>query len=188
MKVKREKAIELLSSLGFTGASKMTDGELTKKLNKLSKKVTDETTTEDDALDTLLDDVLENEGSVKVVNKTKKEKSSGGSGGKGKKASKKKTTKKATKKATKKSTEKKSTTEKKTPAKRAKVGVIATILSIIEKKPTTKEKIVEQLAKKFPDRDPESMAKTVGVQLPTRLAKDRGVKIVKDDKGRYSVK
>lgn len=75
----------------------------------------------------------------------------------------------------------------KAPKEPKKPGVIDTILSLLqeasEKKPVTKETIVAKLAKAFPDREPDSMAKTVNVQVPTRLGKDKGVQVHKNENG-----
>lgn len=71
--------------------------------------------------------------------------------------------------------------------KEKKPGVIATILDMITAKPMTEDQIVAALVKKFPDRLEESMRKTVKVQLPNRMSKEKGVNIVKDDKGKFSV-
>lgn len=69
-----------------------------------------------------------------------------------------------------------------------KPGVIATIVECLEKKPCTHEQILAVLTKKFPDRNPDQMAATIKVQVPSRLRKDKGLKIDRDDKGRYAIK
>jgi len=52
-----------------------------------------------------------------------------------------------------------------------KVGIIATIISSIQKKPLTKAQILEILVEKFPDRKADGMKSTISIQLgPTRLA------------------
>lgn len=82
---------------------------------------------------------------------------------------------------------KKATKTKPTPAKKAtvkKLGVVATILSLISAKPMTKDSIVAELVKKFPDRQENSMRSTVNVQIPGRVWPE----IVKDSKDRYGVK
>src|SRR5690606_3546912 len=70
-------------------------------------------------------------------------------------------------------------------------GVIASIIEFLEaaseEKPLSKDKIVERLAKRFPDRDPESMSKTVAVQVPNRLKSDKGLNIKKNDRGYWIV-
>ena len=66
-------------------------------------------------------------------------------------------------------------------------GVIATILACVQHGPVSKEQILAKLTKRFPDRPVEGMAKTITAQLPNRLAKEKGVKIVVKD-GKYSVK
>jgi hypothetical protein len=69
-------------------------------------------------------------------------------------------------------------------------GVIESILNILKesKKGISKEDILTKLVVLFPDRAPESMKKTVGVQLPARMSKERKVKIVKSDDGKFSIK
>uniref|UniRef100_A0A6M3XMX7 Uncharacterized protein n=1 Tax=viral metagenome TaxID=1070528 RepID=A0A6M3XMX7_9ZZZZ len=70
-----------------------------------------------------------------------------------------------------------------------KPGVIATILATLQNKgPITKEGILEVLVKEFPERSPVSMAKTINVQVPGRISKERGVVVEKDDKNRFFIK
>lgn len=70
---------------------------------------------------------------------------------------------------------------KKTAAKKndqKKPGVIASIISILKKEgPITKEKIVKILTKQFPERDADSMAKTVNVQIPNRIQNERDIQL-----------
>lgn len=75
--------------------------------------------------------------------------------------------------------------EKKAAPKKDKgPGVIQTIADlIVEKGPITKEKILKELSKKFPDRDPEAMMKTINVQLPNRMNSERGMKITLTEDG-----
>ena len=68
--------------------------------------------------------------------------------------------------------------------KEKKPGVLSTILEVLKKgKPITKEGILAVLVKRFPDRASESMAKTINVQVPNRIAKEHKVKIDKTEKG-----
>ncbi len=59
-----------------------------------------------------------------------------------------------------------------------KPGVIASIeeflLGANEDKPISKKKIADKLCERFPDRDRDSMEKTINVQVPNRMAKDKG--------------
>jgi len=74
----------------------------------------------------------------------------------------------------------------KKPAKKAGKkgpGVIATIIQSITKKHRTKKQILKILAKTFPEREPEKMMKTINVQVPSRLRKDKGLEIEKTEKG-----
>ncbi len=70
----------------------------------------------------------------------------------------------------------------------SKPGVIDTIFNLLrEKGPITKDQILAELAKKFPERKEDSMKATINVQLPSRMARERGVKIEHTDKG-YVIK
>lgn len=77
-------------------------------------------------------------------------------------------------------------TKKGSKNKERKPGVIATIQELItDKGPITKEKMLKELVKKFPDREEKSMKNTINVQVPNRMAKDKGIKINKNDKGYF---
>ena len=79
--------------------------------------------------------------------------------------------------------------EKKAPKKPKGPGVIASIVTILQAataaKPVTKEVIHEKLVKLFPDRDSESMKTTVGIQVPSRLNKEKDLGIARNDNGYY---
>ena len=66
-------------------------------------------------------------------------------------------------------------------------GVIASIVECLkkatEKHPITKAKILEALVSKFPDREEESMAKTVNVQLSYHLKTYKGLSVQRNDNG-----
>ena len=68
-------------------------------------------------------------------------------------------------------------------------GVIATLLEIMKasskKEPVTKEQMLEKLIAKFPERNADSMKATINVQIPSRLAKEKNITIVKGDKGYF---
>ena len=122
-----------------------------------------------------------------------------------KKTTKKKTTKKKTTKkkapVTKKKTEDEEPVKKKVSKKKpvlkkpvktkqkapVRVGVIATIVTCLEKatkrKPITKEEILDVLVEKFPDRESDSMKRTIGLAVPYKLKKEKGLDVQKSDKG-----
>ena len=57
-----------------------------------------------------------------------------------------------------------------------KPGIIATIVSLIEKsgkKGITKDAILAELKEQFPDRDEASMKNTINVQVPARIGKEK---------------
>lgn len=70
-----------------------------------------------------------------------------------------------------------------------KPGIIATIVSTVknatEEKPVSKKGILAVLTKAFPDRDADSMMRTINVQVPNRIKKDKKLNVVKNDKGYY---
>ena len=77
---------------------------------------------------------------------------------------------------------------KKTGPKKAggegKPGVIATIISLLQKGPITKADILAELVKTFPDREEKAMKSTINIQVPGRLIKDKSLDVVEvKDKG-----
>jgi hypothetical protein len=62
-------------------------------------------------------------------------------------------------------------------------GVIASIFSMVSnsKKGCSKEELIEELVKLFPERSREGMLKTIQVQLPSRMGKEKKVNIVKEN-------
>lgn len=80
------------------------------------------------------------------------------------------------------------TTEKVTPKKGT--GVIATIVKCLEdsgKSGISREQVLTVLCKKFPERSAESMKKTIQVQLPGRISKER-FPVVQLEGGHYAKK
>lgn len=64
-------------------------------------------------------------------------------------------------------------------------GVIEVIISTLKdagKKGASKEDILAALTKAFPDREPDKMKVTINCQVPSRLASDKGIKLVRDGK------
>lgn len=64
-----------------------------------------------------------------------------------------------------------------------KAGVIQKIFDLVKDGPITKEKILAQLVKSFPDRQESGMRKTIQVQLPGRMSREKKVKIEETEKG-----
>jgi len=69
--------------------------------------------------------------------------------------------------------------------KEKKVGVIASIIEFYkeasEKEPITAGQVLDKLAKRFPERDPNSMKKTINVQTVGRLKSERDLELHKVD-------
>ena len=66
--------------------------------------------------------------------------------------------------------------------------MISSILDIVTKsgkKGVLKQEILDQLVILFPDREKEGMLKTIQVQLPSRMSKEREVNIVKSEDGAF---
>lgn len=69
-------------------------------------------------------------------------------------------------------------------------GIIATIVSLLEKatkkQPITKAEIIDVLKKEFPDRDVRGMTRTVHVQVPGRISREKfKLGVTEDGKGFY---
>lgn len=73
-----------------------------------------------------------------------------------------------------------------------KIGVIASIIEFLgaasEEKPLSKDRLLAKLAKRFPDRNPESMLRTINVQVPTRLRTDKNIFVQRAEQGGYFIK
>ena len=68
-------------------------------------------------------------------------------------------------------------------------GVIASILKIIQEHgPVNKKDILSRLKRIFPNRDADAMSRTINVQLPGRMSKEKKVKIIRDKDGGYYIK
>jgi len=69
-------------------------------------------------------------------------------------------------------------------------GVISTILALVTDAPKTgisKSEILEKLVEMFPERSKEGMENTINVQLPSRMSKERNIKIEKLETGNFHV-
>lgn len=69
-------------------------------------------------------------------------------------------------------------------------GVISTIQELLTgsgKKGITKNEILDELVKRFPDREKDAMEKTINVQLPGRMSKEKGLNIKKSEEGRFFI-
>lgn len=72
-------------------------------------------------------------------------------------------------------------------AKKKGPGVIQTIIDLISKKGRTKKEILTELEKVFPDREPKSMMGTINCQVPKRLRKDKGLKVVENKGNKFRI-
>lgn len=209
MQVQRSAAVSLLVALGALTAGKWALPKVLGKLKKIDDLVDDSTTLaeDDDALLKAVRKANEAEEDIEIEDDTTKDKP------KSKKSKSKKSAKKAKAEAetdeedgetedsneeeeaeeegddkSKKATKKDKAKVKKTKEKKAKgPGVIDSIVSILKgasmKEPVTKEEIHKQLCKLFPERNKDSMKTTVGIQVPSRLGKDRVITVKKNENG-----
>lgn len=211
MQVQRSAAVSLLVALGALTAGKWALPKVLGKLKKIDDLVDDSTTLaeDDDALLKAVRKANEAEENIEIEDDTTKDKPKSKKS-KSKKAAKKAKAETDeeeedgetedsdeeeeadeeggdnSKKATKKGKDKAKV--KKTKEKKAKgPGVIDSIVSILKgasmKEPVTKEEIHKQLCELFPERNKDSMKTTVGIQVPSRLGKDREITVKKNENG-----
>ncbi|MFA6335809.1 MAG: hypothetical protein WCX48_09735 [Bacteroidales bacterium] len=70
-------------------------------------------------------------------------------------------------------------------------GVIESILEFVTKageKGVSKKAILAKLVARFPERAVDGMSKTINVQLPKRMSRERKIKIVKLENGNFMLK
>ncbi len=82
------------------------------------------------------------------------------------------------------------TENKKQPRGRANSGVKFTIFEALQKagkNGISKDKIHEKLVKTFPDRNADSMRRTLNSQIPGKMSQQRNVKITRLENGNYSI-
>ena len=175
----KEEDVQELADIYIAAVNTLTDDEISEDVAKFYNDLGDEmdagTLVEKEEVEEKVVEKKEDKKSDEKIEKKKEDK----------KASVKKEVKKETVKAEKKPEK---VVEKKVEKKKdkKKVGIIATIIEVLKKgTPIKKEKIVELLTKKFPDRQVKGMASTVSIQLGGRLAKDKGLKIQSTDKGYF---
>lgn len=182
MKVSKTAAVKLLTALGVKGADKMKNDFLTKKLAGLSKAVTDEQRKtlkgNDKEAYKLLKEVIEatdddgncdvevtGDGSPAAPKAVKGQVAAAVEGKAGGKAAEEDKGGKKSRPMPKKAGDAKGP------------GIIGSIAEFLinasEKKPLSKQEITDMLAQRFKDNDKDGMAKTVNVQIPNRLGKDK---------------
>lgn len=200
LSVDKAEAIELLVSLGFKSATNFNEERIVKKFKQLAEKDTADLECSNKKLLDKIVAALEADEELTITESEEDEKPA--------KADKKakaedkpaKSSKKA--KADEDDDDEDEDKEDEKPAKKDKkadkkadkkpkgegvIGVIAKILlAASEKKPVTKDAIVEKLTDKFEDRDPDSMRGTVNVQVPSRISKERDITVHKNDKGYWA--
>ncbi len=187
--IKKERAIKLFKVLGFKTADTWSDTQLQKKIKNLPE-LADGVDIKNPKVKKLLKKILKAD-SVRIKSDEESKEKLETTMSKKKKTE---TSKKAKKQSKEVETKKKETKKKETKKtvkknKVKKVGVITSILEIIQNSgPISKEQILTKLIKRFPDRDEVGMTKTISAQVPNRLSKEKKVKIQKNNKGKYFIK
>ena len=205
VEVDRDEAVALFVELGFKTAGAWDTIRLQKKLssiNQIAEDASPKTQASKDLLENVLEAITE-ETEIKITGgkKGKKSKPSDDDendspvtpvGKKNKKVQAKVASSKNGK--AKVVTGKKKGQEKKAPvnafkgaASNGRPGVINSIISILqgatERKPVTKKEIHASLVKLFPDRTADAMQTTVNLQVPSKLRKDKGLTVQKNENG-----
>ena len=190
MKVTREQALALFAALGYGTASKWNNKRMEAKLNKIDRSVEEDTQLEGEPQQTLtkIKEALANKETIGI----------GGEEAPTEEAQTEETPPVEEESPTEESPTEETKTEeenenvakktktkaKKAPAKKKEVkkapGVIASIVEFLEAgKAMTKEQILNRLVKRFPDREPSALIQTINCQVPTRLRKEKKLKITK---------
>jgi len=172
VKINRSAAVSLLVALGAAMAGKWTAAKLLGKLKKIDELVDEDTKLEKDDATTLKlltkaneagDDIdIEDDVPAEDEKPAKKEKA-------------------------------KAKPAKDKPAKKAKEdkgpGVIASIVEFLKeataKNPIDKKTILAKLVERFPERGEDAMKSTINIQVPSRLSKDKGLNIKKNEDGYF---
>lgn len=171
MKVSKADAVKLFVALGYkAAATKWSDEKITEHLNKLPEIVESEG----------MDGVQDNAELKKLLNAVCKKVNADEEieldAGKAKPAAKDEDGDE--------DAPKKKASKKEGPKK---VGVIASIIEFLgkasAKKPLSKADLAEKLSEKFPDKEKNSMASTINVQVPNRIRKDKGIEVSKNENG-----
>lgn len=179
IQVSKARMVELLTAVGFKNAAKMKLSQLQQNAEKYGDiDGIDDVKIEDKQLNKLHNELVtafDKKKEVQVVEEGADEKLAKATGSKGKGD---------------KGEEKEEGTKKKGPQKAGGEkgpGVIGTIIELLQKadenKPVSKDQILKELSKRFPDRDADGMKKTINIQLPTRIRKDKGFEVLKNENG-----
>jgi len=198
LEVTREQVVKVFEAVGFRMASKWEPEKMQEKLEMINEIVDPDVQVEDEVIEAALLSIIqaaEAGDTITVVESAPKtaEESKPEAGKKDKKDKKGKKDKKDKK-------DKKGKKDKDDDAKPVagpkkdepkKIGIVASILEFLweasKEEPITKKRITAKLAERFPDRSVESMAKTVAVQVPTRVRKENGWDVRKNDEEEYWV-
>lgn len=183
MQVERKQLAALFVELGFATASNWTKARLQTKLKDLPELVKEDDAAQPESkeLRTLLKEVVAAVDAGTAVEITGDDV--------GPETSKKPATKAGGKTNPKKPEGKGSKADKGKADKPKKPGVIATIIEVLKNaskdKPATKEKILKECKKKFPEREEASMKSTIASQVPSGLKAEKSIVVKKDGNGGF---
>ena len=171
LELKRSTAIKIFEALGFKTVSKWNTKRLEAKIKNLPE-LTDGVKLKNNKLKKKIQEIIAAEKVVIIPSE--------------KEAKEDTKIEKQVEESKKRTTEKK---QEKVGKKKSGTGVIASIVSIIQSNgPISKEQIHKRLVKLFPNRPAVGLKSTINAQIPNRLNKEKGLKIKKDDEGRYFIK
>lgn len=180
IQVTQEQAVSIFAALDIPAAAKWTPARLQAKLNKLDEMVDEDADFEPEVAK-LAGDIMAELKEGGEVELAESNGAPAATKGKGKAAAKGKGKEEAPagKKAAKKGKADGKKKEDKGP------GVIASIVEFLKaassKSPLTKDQLADKLAKRFPDRERESMLRTINVQVPNRLKTDKELDVKAKD-------
>jgi hypothetical protein len=204
LEVSQSDAVALFEALGLKTAHKWTLAKLTDKINEITE--TPDEPLGDSELDGLLDELMEAEEAVVVEDEEEEpdeddvasdeddgdEDDDNGDDDDededGEEEEEEEEKPKAKKKGKGKSKPKAKAKGKSGKAKGSREGSIDSVtVALLKATPMTLKKLVKAIQKKFPDKDAEALERTTKTRVSGYL-QGKGIKIVKNDKGVYSVK
>jgi len=181
LQIPKSQAVALLVSLGIKIAKKWDCAKLTERINEIEE-LPDEPF-DSDELDELADKLMECDEAVVIPDKGDEPEEEDIEDDELEEEVEEKPKKKAKKEKPKK--EKKEKPAK--PKKERGPSIDQVTLDLLKAKPMKEETLVAAIVKKFPDNDPEALARTTKRRLHGHLQAKFGVKIEQNDKGVYKV-
>lgn len=172
-------AVKLFVSLGYKSAMNWDDEKIEKRLNSLQSVAEEKALSVEKDMQQLVEKVIENAGSIELVEDAPEDAPEDTAG---KDCIEEKVAKEFVK-------DSKAAAPKKERKKREpkKVGVIATIIEMLEKQPTDKISIWNALVEAFPERDSAAMKRTVQSAVPSGLRTIKKIDVKKTNDNKFYI-